>query len=124
MKVEKTIDIFGQFVKKNGKEGLKATLTSVYVTPGSNFNVCSLTRLLMQGWSIAEGNADRIILESITGDSITFDIIVKTAKGVIAASTESGVRMNINQAHSLLVLGHGDETSTRITAKERIGRSL
>jgi hypothetical protein len=90
----------------------------------------------MQGWSIAEGNADRIILESITGDSITFDNVIKTAKGVIfatrfirnvqvsAASTESGVRMNINQAHSLLVLGHADETSTRITAKERIGRSL
>jgi hypothetical protein len=92
----------------------------------------------MQGWSIAEGNADRIILESITGDSITFDNVIKTAKGVIfatrfirnvqvsAASTESGIRMNINQAHSLLVLvlGHADETSTRITAKERIGRSL
>jgi hypothetical protein len=31
VKVEKTIDIFGQFVEKNDKEGLKATQTSVYV---------------------------------------------------------------------------------------------
>jgi hypothetical protein len=34
----------GQFVKKNGKEGIKATLTVVNYTPGSNFNVCSMTR--------------------------------------------------------------------------------
>ena len=47
VKVEKTIDISGQFVKKNGKEGIKATLTVVNYTPGSNFNVCSVTRLLI-----------------------------------------------------------------------------
>jgi hypothetical protein len=47
--VEKTIDISGQFVEKNGKEGIKATLTAVNYTPGSNFNVCSDTRLLIQG---------------------------------------------------------------------------
>ena len=33
-----------------------------------------------------------------------------------AASTESGTRMNINQAHSLL--RHGNDTSTRLSAKE------
>ena len=49
VKVDKTIDISGQFVKKNGQEGLRATLTAVNVTPGSNFNVCSVARLLVQG---------------------------------------------------------------------------
>ena len=128
VKVEKTINISGQFVEKNGNQGLKATLTAVNYTPGSNFNVISVTRLLMQGWSIAEGNANRIILQSSTGEQINFDIVVKTAKGAIFAtrfirdvevtgvSTESGTKMSINRAHSLL--GHGDENSTKSSAKQ------
>ena len=49
MKVEKTINISGQFVEKDGDQGLKATLTAVNYTPGSNFKVVSVTWLLMQG---------------------------------------------------------------------------
>jgi hypothetical protein len=67
-------------------------------------------------------------LEGNTGERIIFDIVVKTAKGAIfatrficdvevtAVSTESDTRMNINQADSLL--GHGNNTSTRLSAKE------
>ena len=86
VKVDKTIDISGQFVKKDGKEGIKATLTAVNYTLGKNFNVCSVTRLLIQGWSIAEGNANRIILRNSTGEQINFDIVVKTAKGAVFAT--------------------------------------
>jgi hypothetical protein len=107
VKVDKTIYISGQFVEKNGKEGIKATLTVVNYTPVSNFNVCSVTRLLMQGWSIAEGNAGRIILESSTGERINFDIVVNTAKGAtfatrfirdveVTAASKPGTKMNIN----------------------------
>jgi hypothetical protein len=55
-------------------------------TLGNNFNVCSVTRLLIQGWSIAEGNANRIILRNSTGEQINFDIVVKTAKGAVFAT--------------------------------------
>ena len=59
---------------------------------------------------------------------IKFDIVIPTAKGAIiacrfirdsninATSTETGVRMGIEKAHRLL--GHGDENSTRLTAKK------
>jgi hypothetical protein len=82
----------------------------------------------MQGWSIVEGNANRIILQSSTGEQINFDIVVKTAKGAIFAtrfirdievtgvSTESSTKMSINRAHSLL--GLCDKNSTRLSAKQ------
>jgi hypothetical protein len=69
VKVHKTIDISGQFVNKNGMEGIKATLTAVNYTPGRNFTVCSVTRFLMQGWLNYFG-----------------EHVVKTAKGAIFAT--------------------------------------
>ena len=47
VEAECTIDLAGQFVAKDGSLGLKATLTEVSVNKKYNFNLISLTRLLL-----------------------------------------------------------------------------
>ena len=49
LKATKTIDLPGQYVTKDGTLGLKATLTDVNFNETHNFNLMSLTRLLMRG---------------------------------------------------------------------------
>ena len=83
--------------------------------------------MLVNGWEVKSGNANGI--QIVKGSSsILFDIVIPTPRGAVfacrfmrnsdvaASSTETGVRMNINKAHGLL--GHGDENSTRLMAKE------
>ena len=127
VKATSTIDLPGQFMAKDGGSGMKATLTEVNYNKTLNFNLMSLTRLLCNGWSIVKGDATGITVKNGKGGVIEFDIVILTARGAIfacrfirdadinAASTEAGTRMNVQKAHGLL--GHGDEESTRRTAK-------
>ena len=122
-----TVDIKGQFVSRDGSVTMSATLTDVGYNPNMNYNLFSLSRMLVNGWSITDGSAKGISIGDSEGNVIHFDIVVKTPRGAIfatrfdresevnAASTEKGTRMNITKAHALL--GHGDEESTRATAK-------
>ena len=123
-----TMNLPGQFIGKDGSSGMKATLTDVNYNPKYNFNLMSLTRLLMNGWRITRGDKTGITIRNVNESEITFDIVILTVRGAIfacrfirdadinAVSTDVGVRMNIEKAHRLL--GHGDEESTRHTAKQ------
>ena len=76
----------------------------------------------MNGWRITRGDKTGITIRNVNESEITFDIVIPTVRGAIfacrfirdadinAASTDVGVRMNIEKAHRLL--GHGDEEST------------
>ena len=122
------MDLPGQFVGKDGSLGTKATLKEVNYNDRYNFNLLSLTRLLMSSWSITRGDKTAITVKSESGKVINFDIVILMVHGVIfacrfiqdadinAASTDFGVRLNINKAHRLL--GHGDKESTRQTSKQ------
>ena len=127
IKATSSIDVPGRFLEKDGSSGIRACLTDVSFNEGLNFNLLSLSRMLVQGWKISSGNASGIQIQK--GENvIKFDIVIPTAKGAIiacrfirdsdinATSTETGVRMGIEKAHRLL--GHGDENSTRLTAKK------
>ncbi len=92
-----------------------------------NFNLVSLTRLLMNRWKVTKGDKTGITVGSKDGSEINFDIVIPTVRGAIfacrfirdadigAVSTDAGTTMNIDKAHRLL--GHVDEESTRQTAK-------
>ena len=81
----------------------------------------------MNGWRITSGDKTGITIKSENGSEITFDIVILTVCGAIfacrfiqdadinAASTDAGVRLNIDKAHRLM--GHGDEDSTCQTTK-------
>ena len=123
-----TIDLPGQFAAKDGSPGMKATLTDVSYNKEANFNLLSLTRLLMSGWKIISGDTAGIVIGNDNGEQIRFDIVIPTPRGAImacrfvrdaeiqAVSTDAGTSMSIQKAHGLL--GHGDEESTRRTAKQ------
>ena len=122
-----TMDLAGQFVDKDGSSGMKGTLTDVNYNDRYNFNLISLTRLLVNGWKVTKGDKSGITVGNKDGSEINFDIVIPTVRGAIfacrfirdadtgAVSTDAGTTMNIEKAHRLL--GHGDEESTRQTAK-------
>ena len=128
VKATSTFDLKGRFVRKDGGLGMKATLTECSYNASHNFNLISLPRLLCNKWKIVKGDATGITVKHPSGDVIDFDIVVRTGKGAIFAcrfirdvelagvSTGAGTVMNIAKAHGLL--GHGDEESTRQSAKE------
>ena len=62
LKATKTIDLSGQYVTKDGTLGMKATLTEVNFNETHNFNLMSLTRLLMRGWRIETGDETGIYI--------------------------------------------------------------
>ena len=126
VKATSSIDVSGYFLGKDGKPGLKACLKDASFNAMLNFNLMSLTRMLVNGWRVTKG--DETGIQIAKGDHvIDFNIVIPTPKGAVfacrfirntdlaAVSTEGQVRMNINKAHALL--GHGDENTTRQTAK-------
>ena len=62
-----TMELPGQFIGKDGSSGMKATLTDVNYNPKYNFNLLSLTRLLMNGWRITSGDKTGITIKSENG---------------------------------------------------------
>ena len=130
-KTSKTISIPGMFVQKDGTRGMRATLTDVSYCENHNFNLLSLTRLLVSGWEVVSGDATGITLgHKEKGLSIVADIVIPTAKGAImacrfirseasevsAVSTGAKTKMSVAKAHELL--GHGCEADNRAPAKQ------
>lgn len=114
---------------KFGNEVMDITLDSVGHMKGSNYNLCSLTRMMQKGWKL-QGDKKAITMTK-NGMSINFDIVIPTTKGALycacfkrkrangevhGAALGEGTEMNINRAHTLL--GHKSEDSTRKTAKQ------
>ena len=126
-----TMDIPGQFIDKNGAQGVHATLRDVSYNPKYNFNLCSLTKLLQNGWALS-GNQHMIVAEK-DGIQIKFDIVIPTASGAIYAgrfrrrsmelaaasgdaTTNNKVhKTNITTLHALL--GHSNEDANRQSAR-------
>lgn len=123
----KTINIPGRFVSRDGTNTMSAVLSDVGYNEKMNYNLFSLSRMLVSGWHITKGDSAGISIANEKGDVISFDIVVKTSRGAVfaarfirdaeinAACTDKGVKMDINKAHALL--GHGDLESTRESAK-------
>ncbi len=51
-----TMDVAGQFIGKDRSAGMKGTLTDVIYNDKYNFNLVSLTRLLMDDWKVTTGD--------------------------------------------------------------------
>ncbi len=110
------------FIGKDGRAGMKATLTYVKYNNRYNFNLVSLTRLLMNGWKVTKGDKTGITIGNKDCNEIKIDIVIPTVCGTIfacrfiqdadiyAVSTVAGTTMNIEKVHRLL--GHGDEELT------------
>ena len=64
---------------------MKATLTEVNFNETHNFNLMSLTRLLMRGWHIETGDETGIYILDGDGNKIAFDIVIPTTVGAIFA---------------------------------------
>lgn len=91
-----------------------------------NFNLLSPSGLIhCLGWKISHADEKVIHVENRKGEVIKFNIVVPTSNGavytcrfacsteVLAASTDMGLTMNINIAHS--VLGHRNDDSVQKT---------
>lgn len=121
------VDLPGQFIEEDGQLGLETLLTDVHVNETYNFNLLSLTRLIMNGWEIS-GRKDCII--ATKGDMmIKFDIVIKTASGgalfacrfcrtegdIAAANADDRKKISVQKAHEMF--GHLSEDITRNTAR-------
>ena len=110
---------------KNGEEMYNARMSDVAYIPDANFNLFSITRRLKQGFKLG-GDVNSIWLEK-NGRRIVFDVVIPTPKGAIycaylkrrnaevASASKSNKVISVNLAHQ--IFGHGDESSTRKTAK-------
>jgi len=110
---------------KNGNETFDAKMTDVAYIPEANFNLFSITRRLRQGFKLG-GHNNSIWLEK-NSKKIVFSIVIPTPKGAIycaylkrknvevASASKANKVISVNLAHQ--IFGHGDEASTRKTAK-------
>gem|GEM_PF-6951265 len=122
---KKVGDIAVTVHNKNGNEMFNAKMTDVAYIPEANFNLFSITRRLRQGFQLG-GDKNCIWLEK-SGIKIVFDIVIPTPKGAIycaylkrknvevASASKTNKLISVNLAHQ--IFGHGDEASTRKTAK-------
>jgi len=81
---EKTIvqgTIKGNIVNKNGVKLGVAMLTDVSYAPTLKFNLCSLSKLMVNGWKM-EGDASCITMKK-KGRVLIFDIVVRTTTGLV-----------------------------------------
>ena len=122
------VDLPGIICDKHGNEKLHVTLKKMRFNPKANFNLLSLTKLIMDGWKMT-GDEEAIVMRK-GGAEIRFDIVIKTERGAIFATyikrrnapelqggmvVQEGSKMNVEKAHDLL--GHSNEDTTRTTAK-------
>lgn len=137
-RAENTVDLAGRFVDCNGEIGITAILKDVSYSSRFNFNLLSLTKLLMQDWRIISGDDTSIVVEK-GSYQIKFDTIIKTTKGAIYAckfdrrsseisAANNSVRqtssdgskrikkINIVDLHSKL--GHINEADSRTVARQ------
>eukprot|EP00804_Cyclotella_cryptica_P006706 CCRYP_008640-RA/>CCRYP_008640-RA protein AED:0.60 eAED:-0.00 QI:0/0/0/0.2/1/1/5/0/1261 len=126
--VSKLMDFTVTNYTKNGKEGATFKMTDVSYNAQYNFNLFSVSRCLVGGWSLT-GEKDHVKIIAPCGTkSITFDLVVKTPKGAVYATvlkrhlevsnasvTREQMSLTLAQAH--YKLGHTDVEKTRRTAK-------
>ena len=62
VKATSTIEVPGRFLEKDGSPGMKAVLTEVSYNKGLNFNLFSLTRMLVNGWMVTSGDTNGIMI--------------------------------------------------------------
>jgi len=73
--------IKGNLVNKNGVKMGVAMLTDVSYAPAMKFNLCSLSKLMVNGWKM-EGDANSITMKK-QGRALIFDIVVRTTTGLV-----------------------------------------
>ena len=117
---QKDIDLPGVLCDKYGNKLQPVNLTEVGFTPDSNFNLCSITRLLVDVWQL-KGNIDALSV-SKGGVTITFDIVIRTRKGALfctyikrnnkvsGRAVDKEKAVSVAKAHALL--GHSHEDAT------------
>jgi hypothetical protein len=121
-------DLPGMICDQYGNAKGESVLTEVTHLPQGVFNLFSLTRMQMRGWTLT-GNDKKITLKK-DGAEVNFDIVIPTPKGAIFAlyfkrhegeingvstTLSSKTRMTIQQAHERL--GHCHEDMVRKIAK-------
>ena len=108
-------------VNKNDKEASPVLLGKVALLESSNYNLCSVSKLLNRGRKM-HGNASKVV--TTNGSKVlTSDIVIKTTKGALfcakfkrrgtaisGANTELAKTMNINSAHRLLGCANKEAT--------------
>ena len=124
IKASMEMDIPTKHCDKFGKGEKRIVFKNVSYLENGNYNLCSLSRMMQEGWSMYGG--DNGIEMTKENEIIRFDIIVKMAKGALycgyfaredgeLAAVETGetprVSMNVKRAHMLL--GHCNEEATR-----------
>jgi hypothetical protein len=121
----KEMDIPVEHCDKSGNAIRQMVITDVSYLKGANFNLCSLTKMMEEGWGMFRDNVDGIVMRPGSDEEVYFDIIIKTQKGAIyagyfkrseeeaAAVAPSQVHVNVHRLHQML--GHSGEWSTRAT---------
>ena len=120
------VDIPSLACDRYGNQQFEVTMTGVSLIPKGNFNIFSITRLLLAGWKIG-GDANSIWVKKVQW-TIRFDTRVTTAKGAlfcilmkrqikkteVSALLTTGTTMSLTEAHTLL--GHYNEEATKAAA--------
>ncbi len=84
VKATSSINVPGFFLGKDGRLGLKSCLQDVSFNEGLNFNLMSLTRMLVNDWKVTSRDANGIQIAK--GESqIDIDIVIPTPKGAVFA---------------------------------------
>jgi len=102
---EKTVmqgTIKGNIVNKNGVKMGVAMLTDVSYAPTMKFNLCSLSKLMVNGWKM-EGDANSITMKK-QGRVLIFYMVVRTTTGLtvepIGSAREARAsKQGCNQRH-------------------------
>ena len=120
------VDIPSLACDRYGNQQFEVTMTGVSLIPEGDFNLFSITRLLLAGWKLG-GNASSIWVTK-GQRTIRFDIRVTTAKGTlffifmkrqikkteVSALLTTGTTLSLTKAHTLL--GHCNEEATKAAA--------
>ena len=118
--------IKGNLVNKNGMKMGVAMLTDVSYAPTMKFNLCSLSKLMVNGWKM-EGDANSITMRK-QGRALIFDIVVRTTTGLVfcmyleRATNEVAFSTITNRVPWSLLevhdrLGHPNKDATRDMVK-------
>eukprot|EP00956_Cyclotella_meneghiniana_P045646 scaffold378398_cov86-Cyclotella_meneghiniana.AAC.1 len=70
-----TVNIKEQFKSKDGTSTTPAVLTDVGYNPKMNYNLFSLSRMLVNGWTIINGLANGISIGHSEGNIINFELL-------------------------------------------------
>ena len=108
---------------RKGNQGFNVVLTDVAVNPQGPFNLFSTSKLQRLGWRL--GGDEKALWLSKDGQTIKFDIVVTTSKGLVFCAClkrhkevsnvgPDALALTVNQAHARL--GHMNEDRTRKTA--------